>query len=71
MAEKKCPPLPSGSVDLSVLHEAAASGGDLAKAVAAATTRPQPKPEPAPEPAQAAPAADEDPAPRRPARPSR
>lgn len=47
---KNCPPLPSGSVDLAVLHEAAAKGKDLAKAVEAATERPKP---PAPVPAPA------------------
>lgn len=46
MTEKTVPPLPCGSVDLAAVHEAAAKGKDLAKAIEDATTRVEPKPAP-------------------------
>lgn len=60
MADRKMPPLPSGSVDLAALHAADAKGHDLDKAVAAATVRVEPpKPaKPAPTPVPAAEKAD-------------
>lgn len=61
MAELTCPPLGTGSVDMSALHEAAKklekTGGDLTKAVEAATTRVEAPVEPT------APTAPADPAP--------
>ncbi len=42
MTGQTCPPLPTGSVDLSVLHEADAKGADLNEAVERATTRVEP-----------------------------
>lgn len=66
--KKTFPRLPSGSVDLSALHEAEARGRDLDEALAKATTRVEPpkpdakaKPAPAAKPdanEPAAPAAD-------------
>lgn len=58
MADRKMPPLPSGSVDLAALHAADAKGHDLDKAVAAATERVKPPKEEKPAKPAPAPAAD-------------
>lgn len=42
MTEQTCPPLPAGSFDMNLLHEAFEQGADPAEAVALASNEPEP-----------------------------